>query len=74
MPYDGVAHEFTVHYRDLWDWASDLLRDPYIGPQFTFDAQRLSKFDGQKFMWFIDEPWTADVFWDAQVNIKMKRV
>ncbi|KAG1828912.1 hypothetical protein EV424DRAFT_1589978 [Suillus variegatus] len=66
VPYDGVAHEFTVHYRDLWDWASDLLRDPYIGPQFTFDAQRLSKFDGQKFMRFIDEPWTADVFWDAQ--------
>ncbi|KAG1884708.1 hypothetical protein F4604DRAFT_1676803 [Suillus subluteus] len=66
MPYDGVDQEFTFYYWDLWDWACDLLQDPYIGPQFTFDAQRLSKFDGQKFMRFIDEPWTVDTFWDAQ--------
>ncbi|KAG2112434.1 hypothetical protein DEU56DRAFT_874374 [Suillus clintonianus] len=49
VPYDGVDQQFTLYYRDLWDWACDLLRDPYIGPQFTFDTQRLSKFDGNTF-------------------------
>ncbi|KAG1736663.1 uncharacterized protein EDB91DRAFT_1238031 [Suillus paluster] len=69
VPYNGVDQEFTLCYRDLWDWACDLLRDPYIGPQFTFDAQRLSKFDGNTFVRFIDEPWTADRFWEAQSSM-----
>ncbi|KAG2046461.1 hypothetical protein BDR06DRAFT_992159 [Suillus hirtellus] len=67
LPYDGVDQEFTLYYQDLWDWACDLLRDPYLGPQFTFDAQHLSKFDGNTFVRFIDEPWTADAFWEAQL-------
>ncbi|KAG1797825.1 uncharacterized protein HD556DRAFT_1431036 [Suillus plorans] len=66
VPYDGVDQEFTLYYRDLWDWVCDLLRDPYLGPQFTFDAQHLSKFDGNTFVRFIDEPWTVDTFWEAQ--------
>ncbi|KAG1843785.1 hypothetical protein DFJ58DRAFT_731459 [Suillus subalutaceus] len=61
VPYDGVDQEFTFHYQDLWDWACDL-QDPYVGPQFTFNAQRLLKFDGQNFVRFIDEPWTATLF------------
>ncbi|KAG2116407.1 uncharacterized protein F5147DRAFT_743074 [Suillus discolor] len=67
LPYDGVNQEFTLYYWDLWDWACDLLWDPYLGPQFTFDAQHLSKFDGNTFVRFIDEPWTADTFWEAQL-------
>ncbi|KAG2157550.1 hypothetical protein DEU56DRAFT_722843 [Suillus clintonianus] len=69
VPYDGVDQEFTLYYWDLWDWVCDLLRDPYIGPQFTFDNQCLSKFDGNTFVRFIDEPWTADRFWEAQVSV-----
>ncbi|KAG1864594.1 hypothetical protein C8R48DRAFT_747876 [Suillus tomentosus] len=66
VPYNGVDQEFTLYYWDLRDWACDLLRDPYLGPQFTFNAQHLSKFDGNTFVIFIDEPWTADAFWEAQ--------
>ncbi|KAG2145458.1 uncharacterized protein EDB93DRAFT_1241120 [Suillus bovinus] len=69
VPYDGVDQEFTLYYWDLWDWVCDLLRDPYLGPQFTFDAQHLSKFDGNTFVRFIDEPWTVDTFWEAQLAI-----
>ncbi|KAG1738319.1 uncharacterized protein EDB91DRAFT_1237726 [Suillus paluster] len=69
VPYNGVDQEFTLYYWDLWDWACDLLRDPYIGPQFTFDAHCLLKFDGNTFVRFIDEPWTADRFWEAQSSM-----
>ncbi|KAG1781490.1 hypothetical protein EV702DRAFT_1265864 [Suillus placidus] len=66
VPYDGVDQEFTLYYWDLWDCACDLLRNPYVGPQFTFDTQHLSKFDRNVFVRLIDEPWTADTFWEAQ--------
>jgi hypothetical protein len=60
-------HNFDVWYRPLWDWACDLLKDPHLGPHFVFDAQWLYKFDGQDFVHFFDEPWTANAFWDSQV-------
>ncbi|KAG2340835.1 hypothetical protein BDR05DRAFT_977210 [Suillus weaverae] len=66
VPYDGKMWDFDVHYRDLRDLATDLLQDPRLFPHFTFDAQRLSKFDGQTFIRFIDEPFTAQDFWDVQ--------
>ncbi|KAL4062327.1 hypothetical protein J3A83DRAFT_4110273, partial [Scleroderma citrinum] len=49
------------------DWACDLLKDPHVGLNFVFDAQCLSKFDGTSFVHFIDEPWTANEFWNVQV-------
>ncbi|KAG1735148.1 uncharacterized protein EDB91DRAFT_1348420 [Suillus paluster] len=69
VPYDGKMWDFDVHYRDLWELATDLLRDPRLFPHFTFDAQRLSKFDGQTFIRFIDEPFTAQDFWDVQSQL-----
>ncbi|KIJ07425.1 hypothetical protein PAXINDRAFT_164593 [Paxillus involutus ATCC 200175] len=60
---------FPLWRRSLWDWACDLLKDPRVGPHFVFDAQRLFKFNGQSFVRFIDEPWTADDFWRFQSNI-----
>jgi hypothetical protein len=69
VPYDGKMWNFDLHYRDLWGLASDLLGDPHIFPHFTFDAQRLSQFDGETFVRFIDEPYTAQDFWDVQVCI-----
>ncbi|KIK82424.1 hypothetical protein PAXRUDRAFT_804639, partial [Paxillus rubicundulus Ve08.2h10] len=38
-----------------------------IGPHFVFDAQHLSKFNGHSFVCFINEPFTANDFWDFQV-------
>ncbi|KAG1838070.1 hypothetical protein F4604DRAFT_1998347 [Suillus subluteus] len=60
------THKFEMHYRPLWDWALDLLQDCRLAYHFVFDAQRLSKFNGEQFVRFIDEPWTADAFWNAQ--------
>ncbi|KAG1833242.1 hypothetical protein DFJ58DRAFT_670941, partial [Suillus subalutaceus] len=61
------THEFEMHYRPLWDWVLDLLQDSRLTYHFVFDAQRLSKFNGEQFVCFIDESWTADAFWNAQV-------
>ncbi|KAG2104264.1 hypothetical protein BD769DRAFT_1630826 [Suillus cothurnatus] len=59
---ENEVHEFNMHYRPLWDWVLDLLRDKRLAPHFVFDAQ-------QRFVRFIDEPWTADAFWNAQSQL-----
>ncbi|KAG1849777.1 hypothetical protein F4604DRAFT_1971059 [Suillus subluteus] len=69
VPYDGKMWDFDLHYRDLWGLASDLLEDPHIFPHFTFNAQHLSKFDGETFVRFVDEPFTVQDFWDVQSQL-----
>ncbi|KAG2093553.1 hypothetical protein BD769DRAFT_1615706 [Suillus cothurnatus] len=69
VPFRGVDQTFQFYHRSLWDWAIDLLQDPEVGPHFVFDAQQLSKFDGEKFVRFIHEPWTANMFWEYQSKI-----
>ncbi|KAL4061680.1 hypothetical protein V8B97DRAFT_2066336 [Scleroderma yunnanense] len=66
---DPELETFPVYHQSLWDWACDLLKDPHVGLNFVFDAQCLSKFDGTSFVHFIDEPWTANEFWNVQVFI-----
>ncbi|KAG2142988.1 hypothetical protein DEU56DRAFT_870535 [Suillus clintonianus] len=63
------VHDFNMHYRPLWDWALDLLRDSRFAKHFVFDAQRLYKFNGERFVRFFDEPWTANSFWEAQSQL-----
>ncbi|KAG1736847.1 uncharacterized protein EDB91DRAFT_1083207 [Suillus paluster] len=36
-----------------------MLRNPHLFPYFIFDAQHLSKFDGNTFVSFVDEPFTV---------------
>ncbi|KAG1838862.1 hypothetical protein DFJ58DRAFT_718667 [Suillus subalutaceus] len=64
VPYDGTVREFDLHYRNLWEWTTDLLRDPQLFPHMVFDAQRFSKFDGKTFVTFVDEP-----FWNVQSQL-----
>jgi hypothetical protein len=45
--------------------------DPFLAPHFQWDAQRLFKFDGTKYVRFIHEPHTADRFWEIQVCIPL---
>jgi hypothetical protein len=44
VPFTGDEGlwEYDVHYRDLWELAADMLRNPWLFPHFTFDAHRLS--------------------------------
>ncbi|KAG2359624.1 hypothetical protein BDR07DRAFT_1378517, partial [Suillus spraguei] len=63
-PYDGTIQEFDLHCWNLWEWATDLLRDPRLFPHMRF-----SKFNGETFMNFVDEPYTAEAFWNAQSQL-----
>jgi hypothetical protein len=69
VPFTGdeELQEYDVHYRDLWELAADMLHNPQLFPHFTFDAHRLSKFDGNTFVSFVDEPFTARDIWNVQV-------
>ncbi|KAG1730408.1 uncharacterized protein EDB91DRAFT_1252672 [Suillus paluster] len=70
VPFQGVDQTFPLFHHSLWDWAVDLLQDPEVGPHFVFDAQQLSRFDGEKFVRYIHEPWTADAFWEYQSGME----
>ncbi|KAG2343754.1 hypothetical protein BDR05DRAFT_975792 [Suillus weaverae] len=69
VPYDSEMRDFDVYYRDLWELTTDLLRDPCLFPHFVFNAQCLSKFDGQTFVRFVDEPFTMQDFWNVQLQL-----
>jgi len=72
VPYQGTDQSFDVHARPLWDWALDLLSDPLLSSSFTWDAQRLFKYDkDETFVRFFHEPWTGNRFWDIQVGCIM---
>lgn len=68
MPFQGDNKTFQLFHRSIWDWAVDLLQDPQVGPHFVFNAEQFSKFNGDKFVRFIHEPWTANAFWEYQVR------
>ncbi|KAF8971925.1 hypothetical protein BDZ97DRAFT_1901552 [Flammula alnicola] len=61
--------EFDVWSRPLWEWCHELLTDHNIVSKFQWDAQRLYKFNGTNFERCINEPWTADAWWNAQSRI-----
>lgn len=54
--------------RPLWDWCCEILQDPILIQHFRWDAERHFKFNGTKFERFIDEPWTADDWWNIQAR------
>ncbi|KAG1907529.1 uncharacterized protein F5891DRAFT_974232 [Suillus fuscotomentosus] len=68
-PYDGMIQEFDLHYKNLWEWAIDLLHDPWLFLHMVFDAQRFSKFNGKEFINFVDESYTAEAFWNIQSQL-----
>ena len=64
---EGDIRDFDFWSCSIWDWGIERIMDPFLVPHFQWDAQQLSKFDGTKYVRFIDEPTTADRFWDIQV-------
>lgn len=68
LPYKDKDLSFDVWTRPLWNWVLDLVEDPSLSKHFEWDARQFSKFDGTSFVRFIDEPWTADRFWEIQVR------
>lgn len=68
VEYKRETLEYDIWYRSLWDWCTELLLDKILITEFFWDAERLLKFNGALFERIIDEPWTADAWWDIQVR------
>ncbi|KAK7049204.1 hypothetical protein VNI00_005805 [Paramarasmius palmivorus] len=69
VPYKEENRVFDVYYRPLWDWILEMVKHPQLAPQMEWDARRHYRFDGTGWERFINEPWTADDWWDAQTKI-----
>ncbi|KAJ7587834.1 hypothetical protein C8J56DRAFT_786443 [Mycena floridula] len=69
VKYNKEDREYNLLHRDLWDWSMDLVKDPRLAYAFHWDACRLYKYNGDQFVRFLDEPWTADNFWDIQSKL-----
>ena len=46
----------------------DHLMDPDLVKQFEWDAQRVSRHDGEHSSGIFTEPWTGKRWWDIQVK------
>jgi len=49
-------------------WAMNILEDPFLPTICEWDAVKLEKFDGKKWVPFVHEPWTGMRMWDVQVS------
>ena len=67
VPYKKVERSYEMHCRPLWDWALGLLDHPRLISRFVWDAERISKFNGSKWVRLYHEPWTANDWWNIQV-------
>ncbi|KAI0826546.1 hypothetical protein BC628DRAFT_1536449 [Trametes gibbosa] len=66
VTYGDHKRDYVVYCRSLWEWALRLLKDPALAPLFVWHAIKLYKWDGQEWIRFIDEPHTADLWWQIQ--------
>jgi hypothetical protein len=69
VEYKDEELNYSVWIRPVWQWCRELLLDPLILPEFRWDAERVFKFNGERFERMIDEPWTGNMWWELQVII-----
>ncbi|KAJ7075495.1 hypothetical protein B0H15DRAFT_925434 [Mycena belliarum] len=66
VQYKKEDKVFDTYTRPMWDWVRDLVQDPRLASCFVWDAEKVHKYDGDSYIRFYHEPWTADAFWAAQ--------
>ena len=69
VKYDGEEIEFPVWRIELSKWMKEILTHPELRRELRLDAEQLFRHNGEEFERFINEPWTADNFFDIQVCI-----
>ncbi|EKM75949.1 hypothetical protein AGABI1DRAFT_45660 [Agaricus bisporus var. burnettii JB137-S8] len=69
--YKNVPISYPFKYRDPWEWILDMVKNPQLAPNIAWEAQRVFRWDhiSQRFERFVDEPWTAEAFWEAQSKL-----
>ena len=66
VQYEDQVLEYDVWLRPLWEWCQELMQDSQLIREFNWHALRYYQFNGNRFIRFIDEPWTADLWWHIQ--------
>ncbi|KAJ7708065.1 hypothetical protein B0H17DRAFT_1156022 [Mycena rosella] len=70
LRYKNEDKEFDTYTRPLWDWVLSLVQDTRLASCFVWDSEKAYKFNGESYIRFYHEPWTADAFWAAQVTAR----
>ncbi|KAG6834983.1 hypothetical protein H0H93_005922, partial [Arthromyces matolae] len=66
IKYKDKDLSYPLMYRPLKDWAKHLLADPYLGSVAKFDAERLHKWNGEKWERIYTGPHTTRRMWKIQ--------
>ncbi|KAF6744235.1 hypothetical protein DFP72DRAFT_1095451 [Ephemerocybe angulata] len=61
---ETIIHDFW--HRSIWKWAVECLEHPALAPHFVWDAEKLFKFNGERWERFVNEPWTGDRWSEIQ--------
>ncbi|KAI6006227.1 hypothetical protein F5J12DRAFT_783006 [Pisolithus orientalis] len=69
VPYKKEECTFKAHICPLWEWALDILENPFLGLHFTWDTQRIYRHNSIEYEHFYDEPWTGGYWWDIQLSL-----
>ncbi|KAJ7065749.1 hypothetical protein C8F01DRAFT_1228972 [Mycena amicta] len=69
VQYKGDSKVFEMHARPLWRWTLDLVQDPRLAPFLFWDAEQRFRYNGQRWVPFYTEPWTASAYWEAQSQL-----
>ncbi|KAJ7059195.1 hypothetical protein C8F01DRAFT_1370778 [Mycena amicta] len=69
VQYKDESQVFEMHARPLWSWTLDLVQDPRLAPFLFWDAEQRFRYNGQRWVPFYTEPWTASAYWDAQSQL-----
>ncbi|KAI5994114.1 hypothetical protein F5J12DRAFT_785896 [Pisolithus orientalis] len=69
VPYKKEECMFKAHIHPLWEWALDILENPFLSPHFTWDTLRLYRHNSTEYEHFYDKPWTGDYWWDIQLSL-----
>ncbi|KAL1660152.1 hypothetical protein GGF50DRAFT_63773, partial [Schizophyllum commune] len=72
VEHRGYEGTYQLYHTDLWDWMWTLVTDPNLAPYFVWNAQRLYRWNGTKWVRFFDEPWTGNRFWRIQNIVQAK--
>ena len=68
VSFDDSTFDLEYWTTDLWDWVLELVEDPFYARAMHWDAERHYRHNGHEFERFINEPWTANAWWKAQVS------
>ncbi|KAG8782677.1 hypothetical protein FRC12_020566 [Ceratobasidium sp. 428] len=66
---DTFCTEHIVLIRSLKEWFLELVLDPQLQQHLHFDAEQKFRFSGDKWVRFIDEPWTAENWAKTQASL-----